>query len=145
MSELRDFLNWFGGFAENITKTPSQKQWDKIKERVQALHNVKTDPHLPLLTSSPPNNGKLVEVQTAVTPPTPAPRAKPHMSQFKFVIDTQGVARRGSGQPITPDEVTDILYDMRGGDADLSAIIWADGSTGVPRSPSIDISDGTLQ
>lgn len=145
MSELRDFLNWFDGFADNIEKVPNAKQWAKIKERVQALHKVNIDnPHPQLLTSSPPVNGKHVEVQTAVTPPAPAPRAKPHMSQFKFVIDTQGVARRGSGQPITPDEVTDILYDMRGGEADLGSIIWADGSTGLPAA-SLDIADGTLQ
>jgi hypothetical protein len=144
MSELRDFLNWFDGFADNIDKTPNTKQWAKIKERVLALHRVNgvngVDGAV-VSTTTPAAAGK---VQEPVSSPAPAPRAKPQMSQFKFVIDTQGVARRGSGQPITPDEVTDIIYDMRGGEADLSAIIWADGSEGLPAA-SLDIADGTLQ
>jgi hypothetical protein len=34
---LRDFLNWYEGFAENIDKAPNAKQWAKIKERIAAL------------------------------------------------------------------------------------------------------------
>lgn len=37
MSELRDFLNWFEGFSENIGKQPKPDQWEKIKTRIMAL------------------------------------------------------------------------------------------------------------
>jgi hypothetical protein len=37
MSNLRDFLNWFEGFSDNLDKAPTAKQWEKIKERLLAL------------------------------------------------------------------------------------------------------------
>lgn len=36
--ELRDFLNWFEGFADNLGgKAPKPDQWAKIRERILAL------------------------------------------------------------------------------------------------------------
>lgn len=36
-AELRDFLNWFNGWAENIKARPSPAQWKRLKERVSEL------------------------------------------------------------------------------------------------------------
>jgi hypothetical protein len=38
MTTLRDFLNWFEGFSDNIELTPNEKQWAKIRERIGALN-----------------------------------------------------------------------------------------------------------
>lgn len=37
MSDLKDFLNWFAGYAENIEKAPTAKQWQRITAKVKAL------------------------------------------------------------------------------------------------------------
>lgn len=37
MNALRDFLNWFDGFQENIETAPSEKQWGRVRERIEAL------------------------------------------------------------------------------------------------------------
>jgi hypothetical protein len=121
MSDLRDFLNWFDGFAENIEKTPSAKQWAKIKERVGALQLQKVEPEIAPVKLE-------IRAQPATTP---ASKRKPHPTAFKFVIDHQGVVRRGNGEPVLPSDVTDIIHDYREGEADLRSIIWADGSTGL--------------
>ena len=34
---LRDFMNWFEGFSENIEDAPTPKQWEKIKDRLSLL------------------------------------------------------------------------------------------------------------
>lgn len=34
---LRDFLNWFEGISENIEAAPTEKQWARIKERIDTL------------------------------------------------------------------------------------------------------------
>jgi len=122
MSDLRDFLNWFDGFAENIEKTPTAKQWAKIKERVGALQLQKVEPETQVTRHNGPS--------TLVTVRAPKPR-KPHPTAFKFIIDNQGVVRRGNGEPVLPSDVTDIIHDYRDGEADLRSIIWADGSTGL--------------
>lgn len=118
MNDLRDFLNWFDGFAENIDKTPSAKQWAKIKERVAALRD------------APPASTAAAPKPAAAAPPPPAPKAKP---VYPFIIDEQGYARKGKGDKrrITPDEVTDALYDLRGLEGDMATIRWADDSTGL--------------
>lgn len=116
MSELRDFLNWFDGFADNIEKTPTPKQWAKIKERVAGL-NGNTGPAKP---ASPP-----------VTAAPPAPK-KPDIA-YPFIIDKDGYVRRGSGKKdrVLPSDVNDIVCDMRGINGDISDIVWADDRTGL--------------
>ena len=37
MNELRDFLSWFDGYAENIKAAPNKEQWKRIKERMEAV------------------------------------------------------------------------------------------------------------
>jgi hypothetical protein len=49
----------------------------------------------------------------------------------QFVVDADGFARNEAGERILPDEVESYLYDTRGDDADMSAIVWADDSTGI--------------
>ena len=34
---LPEFKAWFGGFTENITKLPTQKQWARIQARVKEI------------------------------------------------------------------------------------------------------------
>jgi hypothetical protein len=121
MSDLRDFLNWFDGFAENIEKTPTAKQWAKIKERVGGLQLQKVEPEVRPL--APPSTLGATTISLA--------KRKPHPTAFKFIIDNQGVVRRGNGEPVLPSDVTDIIHDYRDGEADLRSIIWADGSTGL--------------
>ena len=131
MSELRDFLNWFDGFAENIDKTPNTKQWTKIKERVLALKDAKGVDAVEVSTSPAAAAGK-VQAPVSAPPPPPRAKSKPDMSKFKFVIDEQGRVLRGTGQPVLPEEVTEDIYDYRDGDdPDLGAIVWADGRTGA--------------
>lgn len=60
----------------------------------------------------------------------PAP-PKPQPPGPRFIIDRQGYARNGDGEPVLPGDVTDIIVDQRGETGDLGAIVWADGSMGV--------------
>jgi len=34
---INEFKAWFEGYTENITKLPTQKQWARIKERVDEI------------------------------------------------------------------------------------------------------------
>ena len=113
MTDLRDFLNWFDGFAENIEKTPSPKQWAKIKERVAALRAV----------------GPAAAPVTSQQPAKPAKKPDP---VYPFIIDRDGAVKNGrSKKPVMPSEVTDTVFDLRGMDGDVKSIVWADGSTGL--------------
>lgn len=38
----QEFKAWFDGFTEAIDKAPTQKQWDKIKERVSEIDGRQT-------------------------------------------------------------------------------------------------------
>lgn len=126
MSDLRDFLNWFDGFAENIDKTPNTKQWGKIKERVTALRN-----------AAPADEAQ--KLANVVKPrPAPAP-AKPAPS-YPFIIDKENFARNGKTQKrVLPGEVTDIMFDLRGLAGDAKHITWADDSTGLNGAGDITI------
>jgi hypothetical protein len=115
MTELRDFLNWFDGFAENIDKTPNQKQWDKIKQRVAELKAV-------------PSTSSDAAVNT-VQPLKLVP--KPAAPKYTFYIDTDGMAKNAKGVRILPQDVTSDIHDLRGIDGDTRTVTWADGSQGV--------------
>lgn len=73
------------------------------------------------------DNGKNPPVTRAAPS---APKPKP---SFPFIIDAEGFVRRGNGNKarVKPDEITDTIYDLRGMDGDLRAIVWADDSTGL--------------
>ena len=114
MNDLRDFLNWFDGFAENIDKTPTAKQWTKIKERIAALQGSAPTLSIP-------------------QPVKPAAAPKPPQAAYRFMIDENGVVMRTKdGKPVLPGDITsrDEIYDVRKA-GDLRSIIWADGSTGL--------------
>lgn len=66
---------------------------------------------------------------TGASLPGPAlvPKRKP---AHPFIIDKDGIAKRGNGERVMPTDVDDILVDIRGPDGDLGSIIWADGSKG---------------
>lgn len=63
----------------------------------------------------------------------PAPPAKPKERVYAFIIDVDGVAKNGkTKKPIGPDEVTGgEIYDLRGIDGDVAAIVWANGQMGL--------------
>lgn len=116
MSDLRDFLNWFDGFSENIEAAPSEKQWAKIKDRIKALQAAPVDAYNPRPTEAP----------TVAKPAAPRPKPKP-----PFYIDLDGMAKRSNGERIMATEVQGDLIDLRGMDGDAGAIVWKDGSTGI--------------
>lgn len=76
-------------------------------------------------------------MQPASAPEPPRPPAKPRPP---FVIDLQGHARNERGEPVLPEDVNDIMVDERGELGDLAAIVWADGTTGIPKGMQLDIS-----
>lgn len=122
MSDLRDFLCWFDGFSENIEKTPTARQWAKIKERVTALRNAPSAPDYGPTTSG------LVDAYNArpIKPAAPKPKPKP-----AFYVDTNNYARKSSGDRITASEVEGALVDLRGIGGEMKTIVWADDSTGL--------------
>lgn len=71
--------------------------------------------------------------QAAGVTPTVAPAkpATPKKPNYPFYIDETGYARSSKGKRVTASEVTDVLYDLRGIDGDVNAIIWADDSIGL--------------
>ena len=128
MSELRDFLNWFDGFAENIEKTPTPKQWAKIKERVSGLQAM---PGVAPAQSRTYTDGAAASTSIITLPHTSRPEP-----QYPFIIDKEGYVRRGKGkkQRVLPGEISSEVYDLRPqGEfgADLNVIVWADNSTGL--------------
>lgn len=59
----------------------------------------------------------------------PRPPDKP---AHAFVIDEQGIARKGpGGKRIKASDVTGPIFDMRGEDGDMRTITWADNSQGL--------------
>jgi len=40
---LRDFLNWFEGFSDNIEKAPTERQWGKIVAKIADLRSAPAD------------------------------------------------------------------------------------------------------
>ena len=60
----------------------------------------------------------------------PAAPAAPAQG-YAFYVDEDGYARRRGGARVLASEVTDTLYDLRGGLSDLSDIVWADDQVGL--------------
>lgn len=62
MNNLRDFLNWFSGYAENVKKQPTPSQWARIKEKVRVLEQMAdAEPEVvaaPVAASKPPRMAK---------------------------------------------------------------------------------------
>lgn len=67
------------------------------------------------------------DVRPVFIPPQPKPKAP----KGGFYIDDDGMVRDGSGKPALAKDVTGEIYDTRGLDADLRAIKWADGTSGL--------------
>lgn len=59
-----------------------------------------------------------------------------------FYIDREGFARRTGGDRIMPGQIAGMLVDQRGEHGDLGAIVWADGSRGIPKGLQLDIGIG---
>lgn len=71
----------------------------------------------------------------AAAAPPPAPK-KP---DYPFYVSRDGYAYNKKGKRITADQVTDVLFDLRGEAGDPNAIVWADETVGL-NGRSIDIS-----
>ena len=41
MSDIKSFLDWFEGFAENIETVPTAKQWGRVLDRINNLNSAK--------------------------------------------------------------------------------------------------------
>lgn len=62
MADVKEFLSWFSGFAENIEGAPTEKQWERVKAKIAELE-------VPVYAGAP------FPPPPVVTPP--APLAKP--------------------------------------------------------------------
>ena len=81
-AELRDFLSWFDGFAENIKSAPNKEQWLRIKKRIQEIPR-------PAVMALPGGAPKLV---------ASAPAAVPANVPFdSFAEPTEGKPRLSKG------------------------------------------------
>lgn len=67
-TDLRDFLNWFNGWAENIKARPSPAQWKRLKERVAELEARGSADH-PGHSVPPAANGNAVPSASKPKPP----------------------------------------------------------------------------
>ena len=114
--DARDFTIWFDAWIEGKKKL-SDKDVARLKEMVHAIP-LDSAPVLPPKVAKP-------EVMPTPAPPKPAMR-------FPFIVDKDGYVRQGmTNRRVMPSDVTDMIGDLRGMDADISAIIWADDSTGI--------------
>ena len=131
MNELRDFLNWFDGFVDNIEKTPNKKQWDKIKERVKALESVKVVANGVDGSAHVASPAAAAVSKAPVSPPAPVKRDP--LAGYDFFIDEEGFVRRTKGRErvSVQDVGSALVADIRPGESDLGAVFWGDGSDGV--------------
>lgn len=87
MSDLKSFLDWFEGFAENIKKQPTPDQWRRIKARVADLQK------MPIRQSA----AYTEEGMPAVTTPKPEKRmdkpksARQWKAQYKGYLIEHGM------------------------------------------------------
>lgn len=84
-----------------------------------------------------PRRSRPAKKKSKAKPPK-ASKAPPPPAEF--YIDLQGHARNGAGETVLPEDINDVIYDRRGEHGDLGAIIWADGSRGIPKGMRLDIS-----
>lgn len=89
-TELRDFLNWFDGFAENIKKQPTAAQWTRVKQRFAEMR---------VGLASSPTNVSTAALAAAgaglpLAPPPPSPEVLKQLSEIK----TKGRAAAAQGQ-----------------------------------------------
>lgn len=64
----------------------------------------------------------------------PAQPPKLTTIEHAFYIDKNGYARKAGGKRVLPTDVKNEIVDLRGIDGDVTAITWADDTTGVARA-----------
>lgn len=65
--QLKSFLDWFEGFAENIKKQPTPAQWSRIKARISDLQKIQAE----LRARAPEPPISIEDGMPAVTTPKP--------------------------------------------------------------------------
>lgn len=45
---ISEFKHWLDGFAESIDGSPTKKQWDKIRKKLDSVYEATTAPSLPV-------------------------------------------------------------------------------------------------
>lgn len=71
---LRDFLNWFEGISENIEAAPTEKQWARIKDRIETLKTATASAAVapPVAATAGPEPGAAGVPKPVVSPDTAA-------------------------------------------------------------------------
>jgi hypothetical protein len=105
MSSLRDFLNWFEGFSENLDKAPTAKQWEKIKERILAL---KDAPELAMVVAPAVLANFPPPAQTLPADVDPDPRGTKVVQMWKEKVlrGLEEVYDAGDARKILDTEIT---------------------------------------
>lgn len=44
MSTFHDFLTWFDGWSENIEETPSARQWERLRQKIDEVREAAAPP-----------------------------------------------------------------------------------------------------
>ena len=88
MEALRDFLNWFEGFADNIDEAPNALQWGKIKDRITRLREEQS--HEPAAQAS---NGAAAQVSIGGAN-TAVPKNKEDMPLRELYLIDEKLAQR---------------------------------------------------
>jgi hypothetical protein len=70
MKELKSFLDWFEGFADNIEGAPTAAQWGKITTRIKRLADeVASMPEAPPIYANGAMNGHHAVTPVSAPPP----------------------------------------------------------------------------
>jgi hypothetical protein len=71
--------------------------------------------------------------------PAKQKRQAPIFAGPRFYIGADNVVYGPGDKPVMPHDVTEHIVDKRGEHGDLGKIVWADGSTGLPKGLQLEI------
>ena len=121
-SSLNDFLNWFAGYAENIDKAPTAKQWARIVAKVKDLQAAHA-------------SGEVERIERSVSAPAqtaaPAVRDAKPTTQSAWKAQFQAALIEGGCDDETArDFAGDVAVDMSKSPRDAAAETLS--SLGIP-------------
>lgn len=100
MASLNDFLNWFAGYAENIEKAPTAKQWQRIVAKVEELNDARA--------AGEPERA----VANAPSPPQPRGDAKPTTATAWKAQYQGALIEGGCDEETAKDFVSEVKVDL---------------------------------